>query len=86
MKSCVKEDGVVVYNVSSSKNGFHALCEKQFTNLFSHLYTQKTNELNVVYIASNRDQIPVEKVNECRTETNQHYMEGFSFTEELIVC
>ena len=81
MKAVLKEGGVVVYNISSSNTRFFAICEKQFKNVFKNVCVEKTKDLNVAFIATEREIIPKEQVNERRTETNQEYMVNFTFSE-----
>lgn len=57
----------MVYNISSSKDGFITTCERQFKKCFKNLYTQKTKDLNVAFIASDRPILSVEELDGKRT-------------------
>ena len=67
MKGLLNEGGVVVYNISTSDKLFFKLCERQFKGVFKNVLSQSTKDLNMAFIASEREIIGFEEVNEKRT-------------------
>ena len=66
----LNEGGVAVYNISTSDKLFFKLCERQFKGVFKNVILQGTKDLNMAFIASEREIITFEEVNEKRTGKN----------------
>lgn len=67
LKGIQNEGGVVVYNISSAQPTFYSVCERQFRTVFANLFTHKTCDVNVVFIASDRTIIKEEDIEKERT-------------------
>ena len=72
---------MVVYNISSSDRSFFSACRRQFENVFKNLYTKATKDLNVAFVGTDREIIPIHQVESRRTEPIASYMVGFPFVE-----
>ena len=67
LKRLQNDTGVVVYNISTFNNNFLKICEMQFHKLFKNVCVQKTEDVNVAFIASDRIILNPKEVNENRT-------------------
>lgn len=67
LKRLQNDTGVVVYNISSFNGNFLKMCEMQFRKLFKNVHVEKTEDVNVAFIASDRMILNPKEVNENRT-------------------
>lgn len=79
MKAVVGDKGVAVYNVCARKPALFALFRKQFANVFAEVHSIQTEDVNQMFLLTERSVVKGEDVDKSRTEETKKLLSDFRF-------